>query len=151
MKRFTIYDLRFTIGEIALVLSLVTCHLSEAQQSTVGSTPSQWRSDIAASNTAPDTVAWASGSLTLGWPTRYHTHSITSNSWIVGYSGGSAGKTLTCFLTVTNATASDFTLSVSNSVTSTDGLRSWTCTNKSSRGFSFKIGVQTNAATQPFY
>jgi hypothetical protein len=101
--------------------------------------------------TAPDTIAWAAGSLTLGWPTLYHTHSITSNSWVDGFAGGIAGKTLTCFLTVTNATAVDYTLSVSNSVTSTDGLRSWTVTNKTSRGLSFKVGAQTNAASQPFY
>jgi len=100
---------------------------------------------------APDTIAWASGPLTLGWPTLYHTHSITSNSWVTGFAGGIAGKTLTAFLTVTNATASDFTLSVSNSVTSTDGLRSWTVTNKQSRGFSFKSGVQTNTSSAPFF
>ncbi len=105
----------------------------------------------AANITPPDTIAWAAGSLTLGWPTRYHTHSITSNSWVTGFSGGVAGKTLSAFLTVTNATSTDYTLSVSNSVTTTDGLRSWTCTNKSSRGFSFGIGTQSNGTSQPFY
>lgn len=99
----------------------------------------------------PDTVAWSAGAVTLGWPTLYSTHSITSNSWVTGFAGGIAGKTLTAFVTITNATATDYTLSVSNSVTSTDGLRSWNVTNKTSRGFSFKVGAQTNAASQPFF
>lgn len=100
--------------------------------------------------TAPDTVAWDAGAVTLGWPTLYSTFTITSNTWVTGFSGGIAGKTLSAFLTITNGTGTDYTLSVSNSVTSTDGLRTWTVTAGKSRGFGFKVGSQTNASSSPF-
>jgi hypothetical protein len=101
---------------------------------------------------AQDDVVWESGApLAVGYPFLASVYSIAGNVAINTYTGILAGKTVYGTLSVTNATASTYTITVGDGVLTADGVRVVYVTNGSGREFTFKIGQRTNMINFPSF
>ena len=98
-----------------------------------------------------DTVWVTNTSLVVGWPFVASTCSITGNAVLAGFSGVVSNMTVYGTLSVTNATATTWTLTVPASVKTPDGVIVAYCTNRTGHEFNFKIGPVTNMIHFPSF